>query len=238
MKKLILSALLLMLIAVPAFAKAEGEEYLNEKYDISKVKTALVMPLAYDVPAPASEAFFNEKVSQKWNDIQGKIKDRFAFLLKTPQEIVERDNYIKGAAQTEMLSPQAALEKAISLSGEYVDAVMTPRVTMCGNSVIHHPEEVRWETRYRDEEYYEDGKRHTRSVAYRYKNVTPARDERVSNGAVKIEIRDSKTNDLIYGVSVTATTGEGFFSNAPSLTTHICNVLQNAADRMIKRLAK
>lgn len=238
MKRLFLSALLLILMASSAFAKADGDEFLNDRYDLSKLKTVLVMPLAYGVQPPASEAFFNEKVGLKWKDIVVAMQGRFPFLLKSPEDLIVRDNYIKGVASADKLSPQAALEKALSLSSEYVDAILTPTITRCESSVIHHPEQVSWETRYREEEYFEDGKRKTRSVSYQYKNVTPAWDERLSNGAVRFDLRDSKSNDLIYGVAVTATTGGGLFSGAPSLTTHMSNVLQNASNRMIKRLAK
>ena len=234
MKKLIFLASLFILTAVlPAFAKPEVDEFRNKDYDISSIKTVLVMPVMFDVKKPESEAFFDEKVSQKWKDLTSPATNKkFPFLQKSPEDVVDRDNYVKGTASSDKLSPTKTAEKALSLAADYVSAVLTATVTKCEVKVIRHPEEITWETRYRTQKVWINGRLEEISVPYQYRNVRPAWNEEVSIAAVKLEMRDAKNGTLVYGSSVSAGTGDSLFVTRPSLTTHVCNVLENAAKRI------
>lgn len=235
MKKIIALLFTLLIIAAPASAKPVADEYRSSAYDFSSIKTVLVMPVMYDVAVPSNEPFFDEKTSQRWRDLtaQGKMP----FLVKTPAEVVERENFVKGVAEPEMLSPTKTAERALALSNQYVDAVLTANVTKCGHNSIHHPQEIVWHTRYerRDVWVRDHWEQHEYPVSYQ--EVKPAWDEVTTVGSVKLELRDAKSpdNTLIYGVSVTAETGGDLFTSAPSLTKHIGNILENAVKRIPKK---
>ena len=234
MKKLLCLAILFILAAaLPALAKPEAEEFRNRDYDVTSIKTVLVMPVMFDVKKPESEAFFDEKISQKWKDLTSPtVNKKFPFLQKSPEDVVERDNYVKGTASADKQSPTKTAEKALSLDSDYVSAVLTATVTKCEIQVIRHPEEITWETRYRTQNVWIDGRLEEISIPYQYRNVKPAWNEEVSVATVKLEMRDAKKGTLVYGSSVYAATGNSLFVTRPSLTTHVCNVLENAAKRL------
>jgi len=47
-----------------------------------------------------------------------------------------------------------------------------------------------------------------------------------------VELRSAKDNGLIYGETVAANTGADLFTEAPTLTKHIQNIIENAAKRI------
>lgn len=49
---------------------------------------------------------------------------------------------------------------------------------------------------------------------------------------MKVELRSAKDNVLIYGETVAANTGADLFTEAPTLTKHIQNIIENAAKRI------
>ncbi|MCD7953148.1 MAG: hypothetical protein LUG14_09590 [Synergistaceae bacterium] len=57
-------------------------------------------------------------------------------------------------------------------------------------------------------------------------------EENITQGAVKVELRSAKDNGLIYGETVAANTGADLFTEAPTLTKHIQNIIENAAKRV------
>ena len=232
MRKLLCALMLLVLVAMPSYAKPTADEYRNKDYNIADIKTVLILPVLYEVKIPESEAFFDEKVSQKWRDLTDPAKSKFSFLAKTPEDIVKRDQFVKGIASEDKLSPIKTAEKALSLADQYTDAILRAIVTDVRSQVTHHPEEVTWESRWEDKDVWVYDHWETRRVEKRYQRIKPAWDETTSIGTVKIELRDAKHNALIYGSVVKAVTGEGLFSDAPTLTTHICNILENAAKRI------
>ncbi len=95
-------------------------------------------------------------------------KSGFSFLVKTPEQIIERDDFIKGTVPTEKLSRDKAAEKALTLSPEYADAIMTATVTKCAYTANTHPQELVWDTRYENRSVYVNGKWETRSVPISY----------------------------------------------------------------------
>lgn len=233
MKKFVCAMLLVAALAVPSFAKTTADEYRNKDYDFSSIKTVLILPVMYDVKIPDTEAFFDEKVSQKWKALTDPSKTKFTFLAKTPEEIVKRDNFVKSLPEGERLSPLKAAERALTVADQYVDVILRAAVTECRIETVRHPEEITWETRWEDKDVWVYDHWETRRVERRYQRVKPAWDERISVGGAKVEMRDAKDNTLIYGVVVNARTGPGFFENdSPNLTLHTCNILENAAKRI------
>lgn len=230
-----LAAVFLILLTMPADAKPKAEEFRNKDFDYSSVRTVLVIPVIYGVPIPQSEAFFDETIQQKWKDLTSQEKSGFSFLIKDPKQIIERDNFVKSVEMTEAMSQNSTTEKALSLAAEYTDAVMTATVTICEYGSIHHPQELIWETKYEDRPYWINGKWETIKVPIRYQKIKPEWDEKYSSGAVKLELRSSKDNTLIYGVNVNAITNEEIFTPRPSLTKHISNILENAVKRVPKK---
>jgi len=237
MKRLFIFILTCIIIsfASSSMAKPVAEEFRNNEYDYSSIKTVLVMPVMYEITTPPSEPFLDESVQQKWRELTSQEKSGFSFLVKTPEQIIERDDFVKGTGQTEKLSRDKAAEKALTLSPEYADAIMTATVTKCAYTTLHHPQEFVWDTRYEDRSVYVNGKWETRSVPIRYQKIKPAWDETFAVGAVRLELRSSKENTLIYGVNVNATTAEDLFTPLPTLTKHITNVVENTAKRVPKK---
>lgn len=234
-KLLFLIAAFAVILSLPASAKPVADEFRNRDYDWSSIKTVLVMPVMYDVNIPQSEAFFSEAVEQRWKDMTSQAKSGFSFLVKTPQDIIERDQFVRGEAPGERLGATKAAEKALALSPEYVNAILSAYVTRCEYTYIHHEQEIVWRTRYVDRDVRVGDKWERISVPIEYQEVKPAWDEKCAVGAVKVELRDSKDNSLIYGVNVTASTTEDLFSDLPTLTKHISNIIENAAKRIPKK---
>lgn len=234
MRKIFFGILMLVFLTGVSSASPRADEYRNKDYNIANLKTVLVLPVDCEAQLPDSEAFFQEKLSQKWKDILSPSKSSFTFLTKTPADILERDNFIKDVKEPEKLSQGAVVNKAIMLADQYVDAVLTAVVTKCCYINIRHPEVVTWETRYETKSIWINGRYEQISVPYQYRRVKPEWIEQIASSAVKLELKDSKTKELIYGISVTADTGDDLFTRAPSLTTQACNVLENAAKRMMK----
>lgn len=238
MKKtlVIFSAVFLILSSViTAYAKPVAEEFRNKDYDYNSIKTVLRMPVLYDIQIPLSEAFFDEAVQQKWTELTDNGKNNFPFLIKTPDQVIERDNFVRGVQSSEKLSTNKTAEKALSLSPEYVDAIITATVTKCGYENVHHPQEITWQTKYENRPVLVNGKWESCSVPVRYQQIKPEWDEKFVCGTVKIELRTAKENTLVYGVSVTARTGEDPFTPLPSLTKHICNIIENSVKRIPKK---
>lgn len=104
MRKLLCALMLLVLVAMPSYAKPTADEYRNKDYNIADIKTVLILPVLYEVKIPESEAFFDEKVSQKWRDLTDPAKSKFSFLAKTPEDIVKRDQFVKGIASEDKLN--------------------------------------------------------------------------------------------------------------------------------------
>lgn len=232
MKKLLCSMFFIIMFASAAFPEARADVYRNSNYDLLKVKTVLLLPLIYDITIPETEAFFVEKVSQKWIDLINSSTDKLSFLIKTPVEIVARENFIKGVTEPEKLSSEKTLEKALSLSDQQVDAILSSTITQCSYSNTYHPEELVWRSRIERRRVKVDGKWRDVEIPVRYHEIKPAWDETFAHGSLKIELRDSKTNELIYGISVVAKTGSGFLTPTPSLTKEISNVLEYAVKRI------
>ncbi len=216
-------------------AKPVADEFRNKEYDYSSIKTVLVMPIMYEITIPPSEPFLDDSVQQKWKELTSQEKSGFNFLMKTPEQIIERNNFVKGTENTEKSSRDKAAEKALSLSPEYTDAIMTATVTKCEYSTVHHPQELVWDTRYENRSVYVNGKWETKSVPVSYQRVKPAWDETSAIGAVRLELRSSKENTLIYGVNVTANTTGDIFSSLPTLSKHISNIVENALRRVPKK---
>lgn len=228
-------ACIIISFASSSMAKPVAEEFRNKEYDYSSIKTVLVMPVMYEITIPLSEAFFDDSVQQKWKELTSQEKSGFNFLVKTPEQIIERDGFVKGTGPTEKLNRDKAAEKALSLSPEYVDAIMTATVTKCAYTTLHHPQELVWDTRYENRSVYVNGKWETRSVPISYQRIKPAWDETFAVGAARLEIRSSKENTLIYGVNVIANTAQELFTPLPTLTKHITNVVENAVKRVPKK---
>ncbi|MDD4160623.1 MAG: hypothetical protein PHO18_06730 [Synergistaceae bacterium] len=226
---------ILLSFASSSMAKPVAEEFRNTEYDYSSIKTVLIMPVMYEITIPDSEPFFDDSVQQKWKELTSQEKSGFSFLVKTPEQIIEREAFVKGTGTTEKMSRDKAAEKALSLSPEYADAIMTATVTKCKYTAVHHPQELIWDTRYENRSVYVNGKWENRSVPVSYQKIKPAWDESFAVGAVKLELRNSKDNTLIYGVNVNATTAEDLFAPLPTLTKHISNVLENAVKRVPKK---
>ena len=237
MKRLLTIILAFALISAvsPSMAKPVAEEFRNSGYDYSSIKTVLVLPVMYEISIPPSEPFLDDSVQQKWRELTSQEKSGFNFLVKTPEEIIERDNFVKGTGPSEKLSRDKAAEKALSLSPEYADAILSATVTKCAYKTIHHPQELVWDTRYENRSVYVNGKWETRSVPVNYQKIKPAWDETSAVGAIRLELRNSKDNTLIYGVNVTATTAEDLFTPLPTLTKHITNIVENAVKRVPKK---
>ena len=226
---------ILLSFASTSMGKPVAEEFRNKEYDYSSIKTVLVLPVMYEISIPSSEPFFDDSVQQKWKELTSQEKSGFSFLLKTPEQIIERDCFVKGTDPTEKLDRDKTAEKALSLSPDYTDAVIIATVTKCEYTTIRHPQEFVWETRYEDRSVYIDGKWQTRSVPIRYQNIKPAWDERSALGTVRLELRNSKDNTLIYGANVTANTAEDLFTPIPTLTKHISNIVENTVKRMPRK---
>ena len=231
---LILSCILIS-IASSSMAKPVADEFRNKEYDYSSVKTVLVLPIMYEITMPPNEPFLDDSVQQKWRELTSQEKSGFNFLVKTPEQIIERNDFVKGTGPTEKISRDKAAEKALTLSPEYTDAILSATVTKCAYSTIHHPQELIWDTRYENRSVYVNGKWETRSVPISYQKIKPAWDETSALGAVRLELRNSRDNTLIYGVNVTAGTAEDLFTPLPTLTKHITNIVENTVKRVPKK---
>ena len=86
--------------------------------------------------------------------------------------------------------------------------------------------------RYEDRPVLRNNKWETERVQVPYEEYEPAWDETVSVGEVKVELRAAKDGRLIYGETVSATTGADLFKERPNLTQHIQNIIENAAKRI------
>lgn len=160
MKRLLTIILAFALISAvsPSMAKPVAEEFRNSGYDYSSIKTVLVLPVMYEISIPPSEPFLDDSVQQKWRELTSQEKSGFNFLVKTPEEIIEKDNFVKGTGPSEKLSRDKVAEKALSLSPEYADAILSATVTKCAYNTIHHPQELVWDTRYENRSVYVNGK--------------------------------------------------------------------------------
>ena len=233
MKKItaIITAALVALFASAAFAKPSVSEFRDKQFPITSLKTVLVMPVGYEITVPESEAFLVEAAEQKWKDFTLNKKERFPFVMRTPQEVIDRAAFITGE-QPEPMTPTQLAHKAYNLAPDHVDAVLMCTVTKCAVGKIHHPEEYVTKYRYEDRPVWRNNRWETERVQVPYEEYKPAWDESVSMGAVKIELRAAKDGHLIYGETVSANTGADLFSEAPSLTKHIQNIIENAAKRI------
>ena len=155
----------------------------------------------YEISIPPSEPFLDDSVQQKWRELTSQEKSGFNFLVKTPEEIIERDNFVKGTGPSEKLSRDKAAEKALSLSPEYADAILSATVTKCAYNTIHHPSGARLGHKVREQIGICNGKWETRSVPVNYQKIKPAWDETSAVGAIRLELRTRKDNTLIYGVN-------------------------------------
>ena len=237
MKRLLILILACILISIASssMAKPVADEFRNKEYDYSSIKTVLVLPVMYEITMPPNEPFLDDSVQQKWRELTSQEKSGFNFLVKTPEQIIERNDFVKGTGPTEKISRDKAAEKALTLSPEYTDAILSATVTKCAYSTIHHPQELIWDTRYENRSVYVNGKWETRSVPISYQKIKPAWDETSAIGAVRLELRNSGDNTLIYGVNVTAGTTEDLFTPLPTLTKHITNIVENAVKRVPKK---
>ncbi len=237
MKRLLIFILTCILssIASSSMAKPAAEEFRNKEYDYSTIKSVLVLPVMYEITIPPNEPFLDDSVQQRWRELTSQEKSGFNFLVKTPEQVIERDAFVKGTDSPEKLSRDKAAEKALSLSPEYTDAILTVTVTKCSYTTVRHPQEIVWDTRYESRSVYVNGKWETRSVPVSYQRIKPAWDETSALGAARLELRNSRDNTLIYGVNVTASTAEDLFTPLPTLTKHISNVIENAAKRIPKK---
>ncbi len=237
MKRLLILILACILISIASssMAKPVADEFRNKEYDYSSIKTVLVLPVMYEITMPPNEPFLDDSVQQKWRELTSQEKSGFNFLVKTPEQIIERNDFVKGTGPTEKINRDKAAEKALTLSPEYTDAILSATVTKCAYSTIHHPQELIWDTRYENRSVYVNGKWETRSVPISYQKIKPAWDETSAIGAVRLELRNSGDNTLIYGVNVTAGTTEDLFTPLPTLTKHITNIVENAVKRVPKK---
>ena len=237
MKRLLILILACILISIASssMAKPVADEFRNKEYDYSSIKTVLVLPVMYEITMPPNEPFLDDSVQQKWRELTSQEKSGFNFLVKTPEQIIERNDFVKGTGPTEKINRDKAAEKALTLSPEYTDAILSATVTKCAYSTIHHPQELIWDTRYENRSVYVNGKWETRSVPISYQKIKPAWDETSAIGAVRLELRNSGDNTLIYGVNVTAGTAEDLFTPLPTLTKHITNIVENAVKRVPKK---
>ena len=237
MKRLLILILACILISIASssMAKPVADEFRNKEYDYSTIKTVLVLPVMYEITMPPNEPFLDDSVQQKWRELTSQEKSGFNFLVKTPEQIIERNDFVKGTGPTEKINRDKAAEKALTLSPEYTDAILSATVTKCAYSTIHHPQELIWDTRYENRSVYVNGKWETRSVPISYQKIKPAWDETSAIGAVRLELRNSGDNTLIYGVNVTAGTTEDLFTPLPTLTKHITNIVENAVKRVPKK---
>ena len=237
MKRLLILILACILISIASssMAKPVADEFRNKEYDYSSIKTVLVLPVMYEITMPPNEPFLDDSVQQKWRELTSQEKSGFNFLVKTPEQIIERNDFVKGTGPTEKINRDKAAEKALTLSPEYTDAILSANVTKCAYSTIHHPQELIWDTRYENRSVYVNGKWETRSVPISYQKIKPAWDETSAIGAVRLELRNSGDNTLIYGVNVTAGTTEDLFTPLPTLTKHITNIVENAVKRVPKK---
>lgn len=224
-------AVFLLTLASAALAKPEVTEFKNNNYDFSSIKTVLVLPVVYDVSIPQSEPFLKEAAEQKWLDQTLKKQDRFSFLMKSPRDVVERAAFISGQP-AEPMTPQQMAEKALVLAADQVDAILACTVTKCGIGVIKHPGEYVTKYRYVDEPVWRNNRWERERVRVPYQEYKEPWDESITQGAVKVELRSAKDNSLIYGEAVAANTGADLFTEAPTLTKHIQNVIENAAKRI------
>ncbi|MCR5335971.1 MAG: hypothetical protein K6E42_05395 [Synergistes sp.] len=228
----LISALLLLFVFVSlASAKPEVTEFRKDGFDLSQIKTVLVMPVGYDVDIPASEPFLVESAEQRWEEQTLKKQDHFPYLLKSTKDVVERAAFVSGEPVGHMTQQQLA-DKAYEVAADQVDAILYCTVTKCSIDVLHHPGE--YVTRYRvvDKPVWRNDHWETHRVSVPYQEYKEPWDEDITHGAVKLELYSAKDETLLYGESVDARTGEGLFSGAPSLTKHIQNVIENAAKRI------
>ena len=233
MKKTIALAVsvLLLALASAAFAKPDVTEFRNNNYDLSTIKTVLVLPVTYDVSIPQSEPVLKEAAEQKWQEQTLKKQERFPYLMKSPKDVVERAAFVSGQP-AEPMAPQQMAEKALVLAADQVDAILTCTVTKCGVGVIKHPGEYVTKYRYVDEPVWRNNRWERERVRVPYQEYKEPWNESFTRGAVKVELRSAKDNSLIYGEAVEANTGADLFTDAPSITKHIQNIIENAAKRI------
>ncbi|MDO5116466.1 MAG: hypothetical protein Q4D58_10250 [Synergistaceae bacterium] len=233
MKKImaLLAPLLLLIMASAAAAKPEVAEFRNRDFDISKIRTVLVLPVIYEVPIPQSEPFLKEAAEQRWQEQTLKKQERYPYLMKSPKDVVERAAFISGQP-AETMTPQQTAERALVLAAGQVDAILTCTVTKCGVGVIEHPGEYVTKYRYVDQPVWRNNRWERERVQIPYQEYKEPWKESITQGAVRVELRAAADNSLIYGETVAANTGADLFTEAPSPTKHIQNVIENAAKRI------
>ena len=133
MKRLLTIILAFALISAvsPSMAKPVAEEFRNSGYDYSSIKTVLVLPVMYEISIPPSEPFLDDSVQQKWRELTSQEKSGFNFLVKTPEEIIERDNFVKGTGPSEKLSRDKAAENHPPSSGARLGHKVREQIGIC-----------------------------------------------------------------------------------------------------------
>ena len=232
MKKTTVIILLIFFLVRPANAKIESETFLSNDFKTSEIKNVLLTPILLDSPIPSNEPFFKEKVSQRWLELVNTAKENFTFLIKTPNDVVERHHFVKGISETEESSHEELLETALELSEQYVNAILKATVIQSNYSKIRHPQEIIWRSRRERRRVRVKGEWHYVMVPVRYQEIKPAWDQTFINVTIKVELLDSKTDKLIYGISAVSRATAGVFTPLPSLTTEVCDVLEYCVKRI------
>lgn len=103
MKRLLTLILACILISISSssMAKPAAEEFRNKEYDYSSIKSVLALPVMYEITIPPNEPFLDDSVQQRWRELTSQEKGGFSFLVKTPEQIIERDDFVKGTGPSE-----------------------------------------------------------------------------------------------------------------------------------------
>ena len=198
MKKItaIITAALVALFASAAFAKPSVSEFRDKQFPITSLKTVLVMPVGYEITVPESEAFLVEAAEQKWKDFTLNKKERFPFVMRTPQEVIDRAVFITGE-QPEPMTPTQLAHKAYNLAPDHVDAVLMCTVTKCAVGKIHHPEEYVTKYRYEDRPVWRNNRWETERVQVPYEEYKRVGRERLyGRGQDRAARREGRTPHL------------------------------------------
>lgn len=241
-KKFFIVPILLFTLLNPlaAVAKPVIDEFENKSYNLSDIKRALILPIKIEesVSVPPSEAFFAESLAQHWDEIVASGALDALFVIKTPEQIVSADEFVKGAASSQPLSRDAILERAIELSPEYVDAIVSLTVTDAKYGVVSHDARTNWDVGIGVGwgGYYRHGG-WGYGVFLPPPSTSPAWDQSFAIGAIKIEVREvkSKEHSLVYGLSVKDSVPGGALPYTPSLTKVVDALLDTAAAHLSKK---
>lgn len=193
MKKVFLLLCIILLISQTVFA--EKQEWVDKTYDFTKIKKVLVYPLS--VPDTIKNGIVEKGLAEAYIE-KTKLPDVQIVDLSTLLYAIQRDTGIDILALRKV-DPKEAIKQLDIHTPDYVDAVIYAEITNYGTGSKYRESSSYTTTEY--ETSYINGPRGTTATVQSPVNKThviPGGDALVLYAGVRWDIRDAKTNNVIF----------------------------------------